>query len=214
MDRIKKLCAYLSKCNVFADIGCDHGYCTRYMLENGLCDRAIISDISPKSLKKAEELLNAYIQKGKCLPVCCDGLEGIDRSADLVLIAGMGGEEIISILDKSYIPAGFVLQPMHNVKKLRGFLLSHGASIDTDEPFECGGKYYFVLCGRADCGCEYTSAQLEYGKGDINGALGGYIRSEISKKRGYLKNNISEKSRSEILNRIEFAEGVLKGEIV
>ena len=47
--RIKTLCSLLEKTDVFADVGCDHGYCTQYMLESGLCERAIFSDISKGS---------------------------------------------------------------------------------------------------------------------------------------------------------------------
>ena len=50
MDRIKKLCTYLQPCNIFADVACDHGYCAEYMLKNGLCERAVISDISEKEI--------------------------------------------------------------------------------------------------------------------------------------------------------------------
>ena len=32
--RIKTLCSLLEDTDVFADVGCDHGYCTEYMLAN------------------------------------------------------------------------------------------------------------------------------------------------------------------------------------
>ena len=56
--RLKKLCALLERCERFVDVGCDHGYCTKYMLEGGLCNSAVISDVSAKSLSKAEKLLD------------------------------------------------------------------------------------------------------------------------------------------------------------
>ena len=68
------------------------------MLKNGLCKRAVISDISAKCLEKAEILLKNYIQSGAVKSVCCSGLEKIDESTDEVLIAGMGGDEIVEIL--------------------------------------------------------------------------------------------------------------------
>ena len=52
--RIDTLCSLLEKTNVFADVGCDHGYCSEYMLKNELCNKAILSDISKGSLQKAE----------------------------------------------------------------------------------------------------------------------------------------------------------------
>ena len=52
--RIDTLCSLLEKAEVFADIGCDHGYCTEYMLKNALCKHAIFSDVSRGSLEKAK----------------------------------------------------------------------------------------------------------------------------------------------------------------
>ena len=89
--RIRLLCGQLAACETFADVGCDHGYCTQYMLEENLFRRAVVSDISAGSLSKAEKLLSAYIAAGRVAPVCCPGLEKIPKGTEQVLIAGMGG---------------------------------------------------------------------------------------------------------------------------
>ena len=214
MDRIDKLCSYLAPCRTFADVGCDHGYCTRYMLKNRLCEHATVTDISAKCLEKAETLLFKYIQSGKCTPVCCNGLEGVSPDCEQVLIAGMGGEEIIAILKRAFVPESFVFQPMKNVASLRKYLLVSGAEITRDEVFESGGKYYFVLCGKkSGNNCEYTPAQLEFGKGDKAGALRGYILEEITKKKKYLERDLSNSSREKIARQIKLMEGFLSGEI-
>lgn len=213
MDRIEKLCSYLKPCSTFADVGCDHGYCARYMLENSLCGRAIISDVSAKCLAKAQRLLDRYVKDGKCVPVCCAGLEKIDPETELVLIAGMGGEEIISILDSAYIPRNFVLQPMRNVREVREYLLDIGAEITRDDLFSSGGKFYFVISGAREGNKNaYTPAQLEYGKGDIHGDLGLFLEEELEKNRGYLQRNLSAESRAAVAERIKFIEEVLSGE--
>ena len=84
MDRIKQLCAFLEKCESFADVACDHGYVAQYMLRNGLCKRAVVSDISDKCLSKARDLLSDFINAGTCRAVCCDGLEKIEKDTDFV----------------------------------------------------------------------------------------------------------------------------------
>ncbi len=214
MDRIKKLCGYLSPCKTFADVGCDHGYCTLYMLRNNLCESAIVSDVSGKCLKKAERVLEKYVRSGKCTPVCCYGLEKIEKSPELVLIAGMGGEEIVSILKSAYIPENFVLQPMRNVREVRRYLLDSGAGIIRDDVFESGGKYYFVICGNKRGNKNtYTPARLEFGYGDLNGALGDFLKESIQKKREYLTRNLSAEHRAEITGSIKFTEEFLNGEI-
>ena len=42
-DRLKKIFNLLSDCEVFADIGCDHGYVAKEMLVSGKCKRVIVS---------------------------------------------------------------------------------------------------------------------------------------------------------------------------
>lgn len=214
MDRIKKLCRYLDGCDSFADVGCDHGYCTLYMLKSGKCKTAVVSDVSEKCLNKAVSLLGEYISAGKARAVVCDGLEKIPRDISEVLIAGMGGEEIISILKNSFVPESFVLQPMKNARLVRAFLASRGAEISADEYFESGGKFYCVIKGRAE-GKEtaYSEAELEFGKNFAADGTREFIKSVISKNRAYLSGEMSEKSRAEIQGRIDFAEGVLNGEI-
>lgn len=191
MDRINKLCAFLDKCESFADIGCDHGYCTRYMLKNGLCNTAVIADISEKCLEKAQNLLARYIQSGVCRSVCCDGLDGVGV-CEQVIIAGMGGEEITAILKRGYIPEKFVLQPMRNTRALREFLLSSGAEITRDTVFTSGGKFYTVIKGVARGNADaygakiYSEAELEYGKELTTPAVKEFLISELTKKKEYL----------------------------
>ncbi len=212
MDRIKKLCSYLDKCTTFADVGCDHGYCTRYMLKNGLCESAVISDISAKCLQKAESLLAEHIESGKVKPVCCNGLDGISADIDQVLIAGMGGEEIVNIFKNSFIPKNFVLQPMKNIRAVREYLLSNGAEIFVDEPFESGGKYYYVLKGKRGGTVCYGQKQLEFGLNLSGEITKKYINSEIAKKRAYLERDLKDNTRLKIKEEIRFMEGVLTDE--
>ncbi len=145
--------------------------------------------------------------------MCCAGLEKVPE-CDLVLIAGMGGEEICSILKNAYIPRSFVFQPMKNAKKLREYLLLNGACISVDEPFESGGKFYFVIKGVAGGRfLSYTQAELQFGKNLGGETTKKYIQSELKKKRSYLERGLSDMERRRLEQEIRFSEGVLNGEI-
>jgi tRNA (adenine22-N1)-methyltransferase len=215
MDRIQKLCAYLSPCNLFADVGCDHGYCTEYMLKNNLCKSAIISDISEKCLKKAELLLDPFIKEGRVQSVCCDGLSKISPNIDEVLISGLGGDELIKILSQSFIPKTFVFQPMKNVSGVREYLINNGCTITADDIFYDDKKYYFVICGTRDKGFEkYTKAQLLYGKDSLkNKVFLDYLDVEIAKKQSYLNRQMTNEHRQELEKDLKFMMGVKSGEI-
>ena len=208
--RIPRICALLERCSVFADIGCDHGYCTLYMLRAGLCDRAIISDISAKSLAKAQKLLSDYAAQGRVTSVCCDGLGGA-AEADLVLIAGMGGEEIVSILKRGGIPPRFVLQPMRDGQLVRRFLIGRGCAVDVDDLFREGGdgKFYFVMRGSNVGGTPaYSGEEYAFGRDSLKNPLfGEYIAAEIAKTEGYLKASMSPHNREQLTKRLNFLKG-------
>jgi tRNA A22 N-methylase len=224
--RIDTLCSLLEKTDVFADVGCDHGYCSEYMLKNGLCERAILSDISKGSLAKAEALLAPYIRSGKAESVLGDGFLGVPNTVGEVLIAGMGGAEIISILsDKKhgFMPKRFVFQPMHDAEKLRRYILENGGYIARDFTFE-DGKFYEVICGGSIeargqvCGEQpYTEAEYEFGRENLQAyseAFTKRLKKLISNIEKYLQDpNLQETSRNELVKRKERLEGVLHREI-
>ena len=101
-----------------ADIGSDHAYIPVYLLVNRLARRVIASDNNKGPLTAAAQTLKAFnLEKAVDLRLA-DGLEAIkpEDDGDTVVIAGMGGETICSILarGKDIISAAvsLVLQPM------------------------------------------------------------------------------------------------------
>ena len=224
--RIDTLCALLDKVKTFADVGCDHGYCSEYMLENGLCEKAILSDVSKGSLAKAEALLAPYIRQGRAISVLGDGFYGVPSDVDEVLIAGMGGSEIVSILSNEkhgFMPKRFVFQPMHDAEKLRRYILESGGYIEKDFTFQ-DVKFYDVIVGgkRGEGGqvfdeTPYTDAEYEFGRDNLKDyptAFTARIKKLLSGIDKYLQEpNLQPSSRDDLLNRKARLEGVLSGEI-
>ena len=80
------------------DVGCAHGQLTSHLLER--CERLcmIASDVSAPSLEKAKRL---FAQKGfgeRAHTVVADGLGGVDRAVDVIVMAGMGAQTILKII--------------------------------------------------------------------------------------------------------------------
>ena len=221
--RIKVLCSLLGKAKTFADVGCDHGYCSEYMLQNNLCEKAILSDISKGSLAKAEQLLAEYIADGRAISVLGNGFYGVPADTDEVLIAGMGGSEIVDILsDKKYgfIPKHFVFQPMHDGEKLRRYLLENGGDIERDFTFKDGKFYDVIVGGRTETGGHvrvYSDAEYEFGKENLEQMPEAFVERTQKQCRNidkYLQQpNLQESSRLALEEKKKRLQGVLSGEI-
>lgn len=208
-ERLNEIFSDIPECEVFADVGCDHGYIAKSMLKSGKCRKAIISDISEKSLSKAEKLLKKEIEKGSAIPVVSDGLKDLPP-CDCALIAGLGGEEIIRILsDAPYLPESLVLQPMKNVKKVREYAVFSGYAILSDRVFKEGYMFYDLITLKKGKDT-LTEEEAEFGRSNIqhpsaafsdkmrweirciderieNGGLKKHVLAEFLKRREILK---------------------------
>jgi tRNA A22 N-methylase len=194
------------------------------MLKNGLCDFAILSDISKGSLQKAETLLRAYIQNGKAKAVLGNGFFGVPKDTEEVLIAGMGGEEIVAILSHEkygFMPEKFLFQPMLNPDKLRTYILANGGYIERDYTFFADGKFYDVIVGRKRVAGDekqiYTARETEFGRDNVKERGDAFLKRiarRLADTEGFLtRENLQDKSRDELLERKARYEKVLKNEI-
>ena len=203
MTRLARICGEIESCKIFCDVGCDHGYITEYVLNNNLCERAIITDISMPSLEKAEKLLETYIIQGKCFPYCTDGFTKIDTKIDTAVIAGMGGKEIISIINATEnLPDKLILQPMKNQYELRKYI-SEKYKIIKDYTFSEGKRFYdlMVLTNGSD---NLTEKELMFGRTNLlerGDAFLNKIKEQLKKIEKYLSTDINDKSRQQLEKR-------------
>jgi tRNA (adenine22-N1)-methyltransferase len=211
-DRLNKIFSLLPSCEIFADIGCDHGYIAKAMLKSGKCKKAIISDISSKCLEKAEQLLSEEIKLGKAQSVVSNGFLKIDY-CDLALIAGMGGQEIIDILTwadiQKKLPDKLVLQPMKNVQDVRKLVIEQGYKVLVDKIFKSGKIFYNILS--LEKGYDYlTSEEIEFGRDNLKNPTEDFIqfiKSEIFKLKQILtKENLADEVKELIKGKIDSLE--------
>lgn len=131
---------------VLADIGCDHGYVAVGAVLSGKVKRAVAIDISEKSLEKTRLLSEqtGVADKVRCL--CGNGFAPLDEDVDVAVIAGMGGVEIISVLEAAgdKLPARLVLCPHQNAYELRRWLNGR-FRIVKDRTVAVANKYYPII---------------------------------------------------------------------
>ena len=211
--RLETIFELIPNSRSFADVGCDHGFIAKRVIESGKSNCVTVSDISAPSLLKAEKLLKKYIDKGIVSSVCCDGLEGIPSDTETVLIAGMGGEEIIKILSQStFLPRVLVLQPMKNVDKVRKTLFELGYGITKDFIF-FARRYYNVMVAVLHQEVEpYNTLEYTFGRDNLlnrSEDFLNYLKREIAITERYNKQVVSLCDLSEVNNRLAVMKEVL-----
>lgn len=146
--RLNSICELIVYEKKVADVGCDHGKVLAKLFLDNKIDFAYACDISAKSVKKAEDLLiEIGVDKSKFQIVVADGLKNIDATEiDLVIIAGMGGLEIIKILTENKVKVNkFILVPHNNSIQLRKYLNKNDYKLNKDFVICDGGKYYNIM---------------------------------------------------------------------
>ena len=132
---------------VIADVGCDHGKLSKYLLQIGKATRVIATDISVPSLQKARDLARKENLAIECREG--DGLTVLGaKEADLAVICGMGGLEILSSLRDERRVDGieeFILSPHTEQYALRDGLASLGLCIKDEWVLTENTKFYAVM---------------------------------------------------------------------
>ena len=198
---------------IVADVGCDHGKLSYYLLKNNICDKVIVSDISKSSLQKAIDLLTE--EKLNFESICCDGLNGFgDKHIDQCIISGMGGDEIIKIINSSPIEIkSYILSPQHNIVDVKKFMLSKGYNIEVDFIIKDKDKFYTILkCEKNNIVPTLTNFDLHFGKDNFksnNEDFVDYLNIEL-KKYSSLANMVDTTKKIEILEYIGLIEMAIK----
>ncbi|MBQ2676822.1 MAG: SAM-dependent methyltransferase [Peptococcaceae bacterium] len=150
-ERLKCAADFVRRGSVVADIGTDHGYLTAYLIQSGIISKALACDINKGPLDSAQKTMYHYNCADKVTLRLSDGLEHVQpNECDDIVIAGMGGELIVSIIDKApWLKDShyrLILQPMSKPEILRRYLLINGFDILDESPAFAAGRYYSVIC--------------------------------------------------------------------
>ncbi len=132
-----------------ADIGCDHGYLSIYLLRNGICPSVIAADVRQQPLLSAVRNAEKYGVREKMQFYLSDGVQNVPRDFDCLICAGMGGDTIISILrsapwlqNEQY---HLVLQCQSKSPMLRQYLSQCGWRISQEHIVRDGRFLYTVM---------------------------------------------------------------------
>ncbi len=182
---IEKMLEAPAACRVpyrLCDVGCDHVHVPIFLAERGIITSALCMDVIPGPLMKARDNLERYGQQDKITLRLSDGLdEYSENEADVLLISGLGGRLISTILErepeKTLSFREMLLQPQSDAYLVRKTASELGFSIVDEAMVSEDGKFYPVIrfagsefpitapgmTGVSAGDTVYTDAELRYG---------------------------------------------------
>lgn len=196
-SRLNKIYNCIPPSHVVADIGCDHGSLIAMLISSGRAQKVIATDISAKSLAKAVRLCESHgildrvdLRQGDGLSVLSTG------EAELIVIAGMGGNLISAILQKNPQTAqraNLVLCAHTHEDVLRKFLFNNGYYSTQETLALEDGRYYQIICAVYDGQPHPAPDDFFYSIGEKllqsrDGLLIGYLEYRLRLACGIIKN--------------------------
>lgn len=180
--RLQMLADMVTPGNITADVGCDHGFLSIYLVQNGICPKVIASDVRQGPLDAAREHITEYELENYIETRISDGLmDYYPGEAQTLVCAGMGGRLMQQILTQSEpVTREFeelILQPQSELRQFRIFLREQGYRTMKERIVCEDGKYYFafrvVHVTEGDPGSDEVSGRFGGRIGGFDGRFGG-----------------------------------------
>ena len=197
--RMKKIAEMVSAKRV-ADIGCDHGFISIYLIKEKDVDHVFAMDINEGPLKRAYEHVNEYGLTNRIEVIKSDGAKAIKPGeADGAVIAGMGGRLteriILDSIDVFQKMDEMILSPQSEIDHVRRFLIQNGFDILDEEMVLDESKFYVIIK------CSYD-ASLKRQIDDVQALYGPVL---IEKKHPVLIDYLNERliKLEDIVKRID-----------
>lgn len=152
MNLTKRLNAVVSlvSSNTVADIGCDHGKVSIKLIQDGICEFVIASDVNKGPVEACKKNIVKYGLSEKIDVRLGNGISHLKSGeTECIIIAGMGGELISKIIDESIDVAKaakeIIIQPMTSEEYVRKYFSENGFNITDEVLAKEGDKIYVIM---------------------------------------------------------------------
>ncbi|MCI6520878.1 class I SAM-dependent methyltransferase [bacterium] len=187
--RLAAAAAYVRPGSTVADIGCDHGKLSAWLAGSRRCPLVFACDLREGPLQKARETCAPWADRvvfrlGSGLKVLAPG------EAQDIVIAGMGAETIMEILDAApWVFDGrynLILVPATKHSMLRRWLARRGFALQSETLCTAAGRWYAVMNARYTGICaEPTGLWCLSGKTEGQPGAGIYRAQQLGKLKKY-----------------------------
>lgn len=211
--RLQALFDLVPVCDYLVDIGTDHGLLMIAAVKSGRCKHAYGLDIVEGPLNHAKRNIIKHDLGESITLIKSDGLKNFDKKGNVFVIAGMGAETIIEIIDAYSFDSSQEIIVQSNTKNpwLRNELVTRGFTI-VDETFLFDNKKPVFLM-KIKKGKQMLSLKEQY-LGPVlmnkhNAEYEDYLQHQVVKlERLYIKNEAFKDEYMILRNYLN--EGVIK----
>lgn len=193
---------------IAADIGADHGKLIISLAEDNkiLKGYAIENKIGP--FNKLNEAISNSIAKDKITSMFSDGIKDIPPEVNILIIAGMGGDNIINIINKNIEKLKnieYIITDAHScVEEVRKYICNNGFSISEEKIVYEESIYYQIIKFAKSEKAIYSEEDYEFGpilRREKNQLFKDMYENRLMKIRKILDVNSIPKNRiEELLN--------------
>ncbi len=211
--RLAAVARLVPACRVMADIGTDHAYLPLFLAESGKAERCYACDVRPGPLGRARKNIAAAGLSDRVQTVLSDGLEALPETVDVLVLAGMGGRLMKSLLssEKGTAPgimaglSDLILQPQSELNELWTFLPELGFRVTEEMAVFDRGKFYFVWHAVKAEGQDLPASFGRTLAERRDGVYRDYLEAELIKKEKLLQ-SLRKKNRDSVQERVEELE--------
>ena len=166
--RLAAIAALVPEGSRVADVGTDHGFLAVFLAEQGIAASVVATDVREGPLAAAKQNISAAGLEERISLRLCDGLADVrPEEADVIILAGMGGETIAGILARApwALENGrlLLLSPQSKQELLREWLWTHGCAIRREALVRDAGRIYPILCAGGKAQRRPDAAELHMG---------------------------------------------------
>lgn len=204
-NRLELVVSFVKPGESAADVGTDHGHVPVELVRRGIVKHALAMDVRKGPLSKAEENIAAAGMKESVEARLSDGVQRLKANeADSVIIAGMGGELVIHILENGRhvwdTVEQWVLSPHSELHKVREWLYRNDFFIAKEDMVYEEGKFYTVLDVRRGSASNLSEVDFRYGtylRKTKNPVFAEFLKEEERKLLALKENLEKQAERSE-----------------
>ncbi|MDY4184201.1 MAG: class I SAM-dependent methyltransferase [Candidatus Onthovivens sp.] len=215
--RLSIIYSFIDEGSSVVDVGCDHGYLLIELAKNNKSTNllGVENKLGPFSTLNKNIKLNKL--DGKINTSLSDGISNVDSSFDTLVIAGMGSDNIVGIIernkDKLSLFNTIIIDSHTETEKIRRYFVKKYYKISNEKIIKDNKIVYEIIKfvkGKAN----YSDLEFKYGPIILNNKNDEEFKEIYKERVQYLtkklENATNEKFKNNLSNEIEEISSILR----